>query len=384
MLTTLIKTTLTCCVLLAVIGCKGRGSNWRIHQEKQITTMPMSNDDAPDWVKGSIPQSENRIYFVGRSLNPDSPRIPLGNTYLRKNGEWFNEHAYLYGFPPQEDGEYYRTPSQRTGFTVMDEREAVQSARNDVSDQMRQRLAPKNMGNASSLTVNNIDSGTCTNCGDKLAVYRTNVQVCNTQCSHNQEPCKSVTNNGVKCGDCHQSVADCSTCSSSVHVTEVILNPNYVSPDLPSLARDITIRNINYDSMMPAIAAYLNEEEVYFEKWHVHEGADSGVRPYAEGRDEWQSYKCWMLCSISTEEFYKIAETFREQYQDLYLASTIRAEEDRERRISDEDNIRQTILTRQDEERDWEKEIQLLKLKYNTDINQSRLGLRVRRFNVEN
>jgi hypothetical protein len=136
--------------------------------------------------------------------------------------------------------------------------------------------------------------------------------------------------------------------------------------------------------MMPAIAAYLNEEEVYFEKWHVHEGSDSGVRPYAEGRDEWQSYKCWMLCSISTEEFYKIAETFREQYQDLYLASTIRAEEDRERRISDEDNIRQTILTRQDEERDWEKEIQLLKLKYNTDINQSRLGLRVRRFNVEN
>lgn len=62
------------------------------------------------------------------------------------------------------------------------------------------------------------------------------------------------------------------------------------------LARDLNVMNIGLESVMPALLAQLQEEEIYFEKWHVHEGHDGGNRPFAEGRDEWMSDKCWMLC----------------------------------------------------------------------------------------
>jgi hypothetical protein len=280
MLTTLIKTTLTCCVLLAIIGCKGRGSNWRLHEQKQITQMPMSNEASPDWVKGIVPQSESRIFFVGRSRTPDTPKNLDGYYNIRKNGKSLNENAHLYNHPPKEAAvleydRFYRDPSQRTGFTVMDERDAVQSAREDILDQMQQRLAPRNM-----------------------------------------------------------------------------------SENLSPLAREM---NINLESMMPSLAAYLSEEEVYFEKWHVHEGSDSNGRPMAEGRDEWQSYKCWMLCSIPAEEFYSIAELFRERNNDFY----------------------ERALDRQEKQREWNREDEIATLKHTMEINKDRETIPGRRFTLE-
>ncbi len=402
MLNTFIKTTLTCCVILIAIGCKGRGSNWRMHEPKQMTQMPMSNDDSPDWVKGFVPQSLDRIYFVGRSRTPDSPRLARGYYNVRKNGELFNEKAYLYGYPPKEAAflefdRYYRTPAQRTGYTVMDERDAVQSAREDVLDQIRQRLAPRNMGNASNLLVNNVDSGTCLNCGDRVRLHRTNVQICNDQCSHAKVSCNKgrcsknskkinvvSVDGGDNCGDCHQPVAYCAGCSTIVHsVTQLNRTPDYIPTNLAPLARDLNIMNINLDSMMPSLAAYLSEEEVYFEKWHVHEGHDSNARPMAEGRDEWQSYKCWMLCSIPAEEFYSIAEQFRERYDDFYATALERAEQDRERRIEWEDANRETILARQETEREWNREDELVTRAHTIEINKDREGLPGRRFTLE-
>ena len=395
MLKMFIKSTLTCCVLLTVIGCKGRGSNWRVHEPKQLTPMPMSNEEAPDWVKGYVPQSLDRIYFVGRSRTPDSPKLTRGYYNVRKNGEPLNENAHLYGYSPKEAAfleydRYYRDPSQRTGYTVMDERDAVQSAREDVFDQMRQRLAPRNMGNASNLLVNNVDSGTCVNCGDHIQVYRTGVTVCNDQCTHGRKHCgkrnlKVVSyNSGDSCGDCHQPVAHCAGCSTIVHaVTQLNRTPDYIPTNLTPLARDLNIMNINLDSMMPSLAAYLAEEEVYFEKWHVHEGHDHNGRPMAEGRDEWQSYKCWMLCSIPAEEFYSIAEQFRERYDEFYMTALERAEQDRERRVQWEDANRDTVLSRQEEEREWNREDEIVTRAHTIEINKDRETIPGRRFTLE-
>ena len=392
MLTTLIKTTLMCCVLLAVIGCQGRGSNWRLHQQKQVTQKPMSNEAAPDWVKGIVPQSEFRIYFVGRSRTPDTPR-PLDAYFnIRKNGETLNENAHLYGHPPKEAAlfeydRFYRDPSQRTGYTVMDERDAVQSAREDIFDQIRQRLAPRNMGNAANLLVNNVDSGTCLDCGDRVKIYETSVKICNDECSHGSGNCDKraeLDDTGTSCADCHQSVAHCAGCASIVHaVTQSNRTPDYLTGDLSPLARDINIMNINLESMMPSLAAYLSEEEVYFEKWHVHEGHDHNGRPMAEGRDEWQSYKCWMLCSIPAEEFYSIAEKFRERYDDFYETALDRSMQNRDRRMEWETRARELSLSRQEEEREWNREDEIVTLQHTLEINKDRETIPGRRFTLE-
>ena len=71
--------------------------------------------EAPDWVQGYVPQSENTMFFVGRS------HLPL----------------------------------KGSGYTIVDERSLVQSARDDVYDQMRQRLAPIVLGGHTDSSINN-------------------------------------------------------------------------------------------------------------------------------------------------------------------------------------------------------------------------------------
>lgn len=351
-----------CCALLATVGC---GSNWRTHETQQLVPRPMFNDSAPEWVRGICPQDDNRIYFVGRSRTPDSPRYATNQSY--------------------------RGPDRRTGYTVMDERDAVQSAREDIYDQMRQRLAPRNMGNASNLIVDNIDSGTCVSCGTIIPEHRTETIVCNDTCSHGSAHCnsakiKTVSVDGKKgCGDCHQPVAQCAGCATIVHaVTQSNRTADFVSHGLKPLSRDLNIANINVDSMMPSLAAYLAEEEVYFEKWHVHDGHDGLGRPFANGRDEWQSYKCWMLCSIPAEEFFSIAEDFRAKYEELYELAIDRADQDRARRMATEDAGRVLTITRQEEERAWNREDELVTRAHTIEIDKDRHTLPGRRFTLEN
>jgi hypothetical protein len=354
--------TATCCLLLVTVGC---GSNWRTHENRQLVPSPMFNNSAPDWVKGISPQSNERIYFVGRSRTPDVPRF--GN-YDRNRS----------------------TPNKRTGYTVMDERDAVQSAREDIFDQIRQRLAPRNMGSASNLIVDNIESGTCISCGTVIPVYRTGVITCNDTCSHGSSHCGSskinvVTVRGNKgCSDCHKPVAECAGCATIVHaVTQSNRTPDYLSSGLRPLNRDLNIANINVDSMMPSLAAYLAEEEVYFEKWHVHDGHDGLSRPFANGRDEWQSYKCWMLCSIPADEFYSIAEDFRAKYEELYVLAIDRADENRGRRMDAEEADRALTITRQEEERAWNREDEVVTRAHTIEIDKDRHDLPGRRFTLE-
>jgi hypothetical protein len=357
--------TAACCLLLVTIGC---GSNWRTHEAQQLVPRPMFDNSAPEWVQGISPQSDGRIYFVGRSRTPDSPFETSA-----KNWRWKDEP----------------TPNTRTGYTVMDERDAVQSAREDIFDQIRQRLAPRNMGNASNLMVDNIDSGTCISCGS-VEVFRTEAIVCNDTCSHGAGNCndahiKIVTVGGKKgCQSCHKPVSQCAGCSTIVHaVTQLNRTPDYISSGLRPLSRDLNIANINVDLMMPSLAAYLSEEEVYFEKWHVHDGHDHNSRPFANGRDEWQSYKCWMLCSIPAEEFYSIAEDFREKYQELYELAVERADQNRTRRIQDEDANRALTITRQEEERDWNRKDEEVTRQHTIGIDKDRHELPGRRFTLE-
>ena len=375
MLIQLIAKTTACCVILATIGC---GSNWRTHTAQQLQPRPMFNTNAPEWVKGINPSVgtfglPSRIYFIGRSRTPD---IPF-------NSEW--------RWRPASNRNDSLTPDRRTGYTVMDERQAVQSARDDVYDQIRQRLAPRNMGNASNLVVDNIESGTCVTCGTTIPVYRTDVSICNDSCSHGAGPCntsniKTLSVGAVSsCSDCHKQVASCAGCGTLVHaITQTNRTPDYLAGNLTPLNRDLNIININLDSMMPSLAAYLSEDEVYFEKWHVHDGHDGFGRPFANGRDEWQSYKCWMLCSIPAEEFYSIAKDFRVKYEHLYELALERAVEDRARRMLAEDESRELGVTRQGEERVWNREDEIITRDHAIEIDKDRQLLPGRRFTLEN
>jgi len=109
---------------------------------------------------------------------------------------------------------------------------------------------------------------------------------------------------------------------------------------------DLSYLNVGIDSVMPAMLANVNEEEIYFEKWHVHETGDSMGRAFAEGRDEWQSYKCWILCSIPRSEYDMLVQEFRGQY-DATLAESLRREsEDRARRVDWETRVQQEEIRR--------------------------------------
>ena len=340
----------------ALIGASlsGCGSNWRMHESRAIEAAKPSTPDAPAWVQGRMPMAEDYVFFIGRSHTPDYHRDHL------RDGEWgFSQHN--------------RSPATRVGYTVMDERDAVQSARNDVYDQIRQRLAPRNLGMTAQNIHSTVDVGTCYDCGDSLpAASRMPVQqACNQPClrtagstwpnSASHDRCRGCTNDAIdrgervvfaseccNCSDTHvfesQPDPSCGTCPITIAASDYPWNqplwPHYGSIQ----GRDLSTINVGVESVMPALLANVNEEEIYFEKWHVHEGSDAGGRPFAEGRDEWQSYKCWLLCSIPLAEYEAIVGDFRGTYKTLLAESVARDSDNRARRVDWESRIQQAEL----------------------------------------
>lgn len=350
----LATSSITLLIILSTIGCN---RTIRITKDSDFQPAPMFAESAPDWVRGIIPQSEGRIFFVGRSVDP-----------------------YLYGYYRTADGRWYQTNNRQLGFNNnynsnlwMNERAAVSSARDDIYDQIRQRLAPRNVGASSNMLVSNIESGTCIDCDTSLPVFRSNILVCNETCTHSGETCnskniQSAANSSVKyCGDCHDQVASCSGCGTLVHaITQLNRTADHLNSANMPLNRDINMMNINVDSLMPSLAAYMTEDELYFEK-----------------RSNWNEYKCWMLCSIPADEFYSIAENFRDKYEDMYNIAVERAEFDRLRRIAIEDETREITLDRQREEREWNRDDEHVTRAHAIEIDKDRHDLPGRRFTLE-
>ena len=361
----------------SLIGLASCGSDWRMHEEQPLVGKP-STAEAPDWVRGRIPMAEDRIFFVGRSHTPDRQRQVGGGA-----------------------------PSGRVGYTVMDERDAVQSARNDVYDQVRQRLQPRNVGTTGQILTASVDSGTCTDCGTSISLVRTPHQApCNEPCLRSPMASWPSSAQTGKCGPCTphdggqpaQFVGSCGGCDDP-HLWEVghdgrvsaslvsSLTKSHRIPDyLPALrdemARDINVINIGIESVMPALLAHLQEEEIHFEKWHVHEGDDHWSRPVAVGHDEWVSYKCWILFSIPRTDYMQIAGEFRSRYDELYDLSMARSEEDRARRVSYEENLLRAQLKWQEEERRWNREDELVSRDHTITLDKDRHPLPGRRFSA--
>jgi hypothetical protein len=352
-------TTLSFLAIAAAMPLAGCGSNWRMHQAELVEGKP-SSDQAPAWVSGTLPQSEDRVYFIGRSHTPDLHRDYAGERHDRfRDGEWSFTSARV-------------APHTRVGYTVMDERDAVQSARNDIYDQIRQRLSPRNMGTTGQLVQSIVDVGACLDCGTSVPAIRTSPQSpCNEPClrsgattwpnTASQGRCGSCTatavSNGIGvnfvdvCGACGRThtfrsaaVPGCDTCPVQISATAAPWGgPSY--PDYSEImSRDVSIVNVGVDSVMPALLANVQEDQVYFEKWHIHEGHDRAGRPFAEGRDEWMSFKCWMLMSIPRAEYQEIVAEFRGRYATLLATSMSRDSDDRARRVQWETAIQDNEL----------------------------------------
>lgn len=366
----------------SLIGCASLlscGSNWRIHEEERaIPSARVQTAAAPEWVQGTVPILQDRVYFIGRSSTPDMPR----QGGLRR-------------------GATQTTPDGRTGFTVMDEREAIQSARTDVQDQIMQRLMPRNFGTTAQVLTSNIDVGNCASCGTVIPTVSTPWQRSANEPSY-RDPCNASTNSGqVKCAKCLAvgptlpgALISSGSCpdpkkfnysgsgpgSLVSQLTEQFRTADFVPMMDHQIARDINLLNLGLDSVLPALLAQLQEESVYFEKWAVHEGDDENRRINAEGFDEWQSYKCWVLCSIPRSEFMKIADEFRTRYEELYQLTIERNESDRTRRIVLEDLVITTELKYQAEERKWNRADEELALDHAVTLDKDRERMPGRRF----
>jgi len=348
-----IKNLITTAIFLLLFTSFGCTKTIRL-ERPGFAQVALFDANAPDWVRGQIPDSESRIYFVGRS---EDPRIFGYQGYIRGNSNVAKQEKYYY-------------PTYFNSWAT--ERDAVSSARDDIYDQVRQRLAPRNVGNSSNYVVNNVDSGTCADCGSVIPVSRTNVIVCNDTCTHSKSKCNSTrisstSSNSFYCQDCHSVAAHCSGCATIVHaVTQLNRTPDHLNSADIVLDRDINVININVDSMMPSLAAYMTEDELYF-------GHGTG----------WHEFKCWMLCSIPANEFYQIAEDFREKYEAEYTLAKLRSEEDRNRRIQAEDESRLITLERQSEEREWNREDEIVTRSHTIQIDRDRNYLPGRRFTLE-
>ena len=375
----MVKAAIVFGVVTATMVLASCGSNWRMHKETAQAGVQPTLPQAPDWVKLRVPQTDGRVYFVGRSHTPDLPR---GNKVPGS------------------------TPDNRVGYTSMDERDAVQSARTDVYDQIRQRLAPRNMGTAANIASLNVDSGTCIDCGKSVALVRTPVQTsCNEDCyaskgstwpsTGQKQGCATGLCNGAgsqptmfagTCGGCGAKCGVPGTAGSPVTLvdalTEMHRAPDYLPIAQAEIARDINVMNIGIDSVMPAMLSGLREEEVYFEKWSVHEGDDTLSRPLATGGDEWESYKCWILCSMPQAEFDIIADQFRSTFNELYTQAKALAQADRNRRMQWEDTMLKTQLTWQLEERKWNRADEEIARNHAVGLDKDREALPGRRFTV--
>ena len=358
----------------------GCGSSWRLHHETMVANAKPSSPDAPEWVRGRTPREDDgMIYFVGRSHTPDMHK---------RTGS---------------DG---KTPDGRVGYTVMDERDAIQSARTDVYDQIRQRLQPRNFGTTGQVLTASADSGTCIDCGQSVPLVRTGLTSCNDPCyTSPKNPWQDSSRRSGSCGTCASAsdaqhsamMGGCGSCDSlsggvggartaPMSNLSSTMQAHRQADFLPALrgemARDLNLANIGLDSVMPALLSQLEEREAYFEKWMVHEGDDPFSRPLATGRDEWESYKCWVLFAIPREEFNQIAADFRGKYEQLYGQAYQWMCNDRDRRIKHEDEILKTQLAWQKEERSWNRDDELLEQQHQIALDKDREAMPGRRFRL--
>jgi hypothetical protein len=360
-------------------ACVSCGSKWQAHQDTQVAQATMTSPTAPEWVRRGPGCMEGidptRLYFVGRSHIPDLRR----NDYGRSNN---------------------RVSAERIGYTVLDERDAVQSARNDVYDQVRQRLAPRNYGMTAQTVGVSVDVGQCVDCSDEVPMLSTGVeQPCNDMCARDgfqqcgsgscgQSVSTGATLQAFPTGGASSSASACSgSCGKScgTEMSRMVCGfrkPDYLPIDAGQIARDLNLLNIGVDSVMPALLAGMEEEEVYFEKWNVQEGPDAFGRTFAEGDDEWQSYKAWVLFSIPREEFAMIASEFRIRFESLFNQAMEFALADRARRIEWEQVEMELQLQWQKEERAWNREDERAALEHARMVDLDRIHFPGRRFGV--
>ncbi len=348
------------CVMLAVglgtvalVGCakKQCSTKWVMASSTTAAAAPHSpvhdRPHAPEWVRGLTPQSNNTIYFVGRSDDACSD---------------------------------------------LSERDAIQSARNDIHDQIRQRLAPRNVGTTGQSASSTVDSGTCIDCGSPMpATAQTPAEhPCNTACLQSETdlancaprshcgPCgRKALAHGRKvrvasdCGSCDQvhvfvakRDADCPTCPTLVHAVNAShRSPDYLPHNSTPMDRDINVFNVGLDSVMPALLAHLQEETAYFE----HEGAGD---------------RAWLLCSIPRAEFLNIANDFRSRYEQLYELTLEWTVADRDRRIDWETADRRQELEWKHEERAWNREDEIITRDHTITLDKDRHPMPGRRFSV--
>ncbi|MDG1837866.1 MAG: hypothetical protein P8I91_03590 [Phycisphaerales bacterium] len=348
---------------MLTVGCAKKSTDWVMAN----TTPVLDRPEAPDWVRGLTPKSDSRIYFVGRSDD---------------------------------------------GITCLSERDAIQSARNDIHDQVRQRLAPRNVGTVGQIAHMSTDSGTCVDCSTPMPLIRTAIQApCNAPCLHASVagpgdcvsrthcgPCTpSALNSGKSvevvsnCGSCDgahafsaRRRADCASCPTLVHA----VNADHRVADYPSyddrMDRDLNVFNVGLDSVMPALLSQLQEETAYFEEVRTTAAAKRNSR----STPEWgavtgvNGYKAWLLCSIPREEFLSIATDFRSRYEDLYRMTLEWTIEDRSRRIDLETASRRVELDRQAEERAWNREDEIIARDHTITLDKDRHPMPGRRFGV--
>ena len=335
---------LLCCLLSAC------GSSWRLHDEMTLQIGAPSDEAAPDWVKGKVPMDPERIYFVGRSATPD----------MSRRGDTFNNDA-----------------STRVGYTMLDERSALQSARNDVYDQMRQRLAPRSAGTLGQLMVVNVDAGTGKLNGSVDGPLRTSISACNPTC--NEHGFDSQTGAEVVCAKSCED--DCKSCGGLRYGLDGRWQKEDGDVD-DRLDSDLLQMNVAFDTVTAGMAAYLQQEDAYFEKVLVHDADDFMGRPFAQGNDEWSSWKAWVLMSIPKGEWDTMVNNMRSTHQQMLEMGTMMSMEDRKRRLDFEMSQIQLQQKREEEDRKFDFEQQRLLIPYEMEVDRERTTLPGRRFKI--
>jgi hypothetical protein len=349
---------------MLAVGCVKKSTEWHMASSSETV---LDRPEAPDWVRGLTPKSDSRIYFVGRSDDV---------------------------------------------ITCLSERDAIQSARNDIHDQVRQRLAPRNVGTVGQNVNMSTDSGTCVDCNTPMPVIRMAIQApCNAPCLHasvagpgdcvSRTHCGSCTPSALnsgnsvevvsKCGSCNDvhafstlRRADCASCPTLVHAVNADHRVADYLPYNQGMDRDLNVFNVGLDSIMPALLSQLQEETAYFEGMRVNGTyARSGSRGSAAvNTNKITGHKAWLLCSIPRAEFLAIANDFRERYEQLYDVTLEWTMEDRDRRIDWETASRQVELEWQAEERAWNREDEIVTRDHTITLDKDRHPMPGRRFGV--
>ena len=79
------------------------------------------------------------------------------------------------------------------------------------------------------------------------------------------------------------------------------------------LDSDLLQMNVAFDTVTAGMVTG-NVEDAYFEKVLVHDADDFMGRPFAQGDDEWSSWKAWVLMSIPKGEWDTMVNNMRSNH----------------------------------------------------------------------